>query len=103
MNTTDTLTINAPVDKVLNLYMLNQLVFDHKVSEHEFIKLKEIKPDFADNIKENIARNLSREVVKKATFTKKKLADDDTHHFIGRMWCFTTEELKQLIVDARNA
>ena len=101
--TTDILTINVPIDKVLDLYMMNQLVCEHKVSEHEILKLKEVKPDYADSIKENISKNIAREVIKKTSFTKKKLADEDTHHFIGRMWCFTTEELKQLIVDARNA
>jgi hypothetical protein len=90
-------------EQILDKYMMNQLVCEHKVSEHEILKLKEVKPDFADAIKENIARNISREVIKKTFFTKKKLPDEDTHHFIGRVWCFTTEELKQLIKDTRNA
>ena len=101
--TMNTLTINLPIDEVLDLYMMNQLVCEHKVSEHEILKLKEVKPVYADSIKENISKNIAREVIKKTSFTKKKLADEDTHHFIGRIWCFTTEELKRLIVDARNA
>lgn len=101
-----TITIKSNPDvaeDILERYIMNQLVVEHKVAEHEILKLKEIKPDFADDIKENIAKNMARDLVKKTTFTKKKLPDEDTHHFIGRVWCFTTEELKQLIKDARNA
>jgi len=101
---TITMTQSPDVSEhILDRYMMNQLVFEHKVAEHEILKLKEVKPDFADDIKENISKNIARELVKKTTFTKKKLPDEDTHHFIGRVWCFTTEELKQLIKDARNA
>ena len=101
--TMDTLTINLPINEVLDRYMMNQLTCEHRVSEHEILKLKEVKPDYVDSIKENLSKNLAREVIKKTSFTKKKLPDEDTHHFIGRIWCFTTEELKQLILDARNA
>lgn len=102
----NTITIKPDPDVaeyILDRYVMNQLVCEHKVAEHEILKLKEVKPDFADDIKENISRNISRELIKKTTFTKKKLPDEDTHHFIGRVWCFTTEELKQLIKDARHA
>lgn len=104
--TSSTITIKADPDvaeNILDRYMMNQFVFEHKVAEHEILKLKEVKPDFADDIKENISKHIARDLVKKTTFTKKKLPDEDTHHFIGRVWCFTTEELKQLIKDARNA
>jgi hypothetical protein len=94
-------TTNANV--VLDKYLMNQLVIEHKVSEFEMMKLQEVKPDYADDIKENLARNISREVIKKTSFTKKKLPDEDTHHFIGRVWVFTKEELVQLIEDSRNA
>lgn len=104
--TSNTITIKSDPDvaeNILDRYMMNQLVVEHKVAEHEILKLKEVKPDFADDIKENISKNMARELVKKTSFTKKKLPDEDTHHFIGRVWCFTTDELKQLIKDARNA
>lgn len=104
--TSNTITIKSDPDvaeNILDRYMMNQFVFEHKVAEHEILKLKEVKPDFADDIKENISKHIARDLVKKTTFTKKKLPDEDTHHFIGRVWCFTTEELKQLIKDARNA
>lgn len=90
-------------DAILDEWELSSYVIDHKVSEVEMLKLKEVKPDYADDIKENIAKNLARDISKKVTFTKRKAPDDDTHHFIGRVWCFTTDELKKLIEDARNA
>ena len=101
--TASTVTISpTPVD-VLSKWEMNNFTIDHKVSEQEILKLKEVAPDYASEIKENIAKNLARDITKKVTFTKKKEVDSDTHHFIGRVWCFTTEELKQLIKDAKNA
>ena len=87
----------------LDEYEFNHFTIDHKVSEVEILKLKEVKPDYADDIKENIAKNLARDITKKVSFTKKKLPTEDTHHFIGRVWCFTHDELVKLIEDARNA
>lgn len=102
--TASTLTINADVSEaVLGKWEMNTFAIDHKVSEQEILKLKEVAPDYANEIKENIAKNLARDISKKVTYTKKKEPDSDTHHFIGRVWCFTTDELKQLIKDARNA
>lgn len=102
--TASTLTIKAGnPEAVLDKWQMSSFVIDHKVSEVEMMKLREVKPDYADDIKENIAKNLARDISKKVTYTKKKLPDEDTHHFIGRVWCFTTDELKQLIEDARNA
>lgn len=101
--TASTLTIKAGnPEAVLDKWQMSSFVIDHKVSEVEMMKLREVKPDYADDIKENIAKNLARDISKKVTYTKKKLPDEDTHHFIGRVWCFTTDELKQLIEDARN-
>ena len=101
--TASTVTISpTPVD-LLSKWEMNNFAVDHKVSEQEILKLKEVAPDYANEIKENIAKNLARDITRKVTFTKKKEVDSDTHHFIGRVWCFTTEELKQLIEDARNA
>ena len=82
---------------------MNLIVVDHKVSEMEMMKLKEVQPDYADHIKENITKKATREVINKMTFTKKKLLDDDTHHFYGRVYVFTKEELIQLIEEARYA
>ena len=82
---------------------MNLIVVDHKISEMEMLKLKEVQPDYADHIKLNIAKKATTEVINKMTFTKKKLIDDDTHHFYGRVYVFTKEELIQLIEEARNA
>lgn len=102
-NTVSTITMSRSPDAVLDKWEMNTFIIDHKVSEQEILKLKEVAPDYANEIKENIAKNLARDIAKKVTYTKKKPVDSDTHHFIGRVWCFTTEELKQLIEDARNA
>jgi len=91
------------VDDVLDRYSFNKITVDHKVQEQELIKLKETVPTYADEIKENLARNMSRDVMKKMTFTKKHDKDADVHHFLGRVWVFTEDELKQLIEDVKNA
>jgi hypothetical protein len=66
------------------------------------IKLKEVAPDYAKEIKENLSRNVAREIINKTAFTKKIDVDADVHHFIGRVWVFSDEELKKLIEEARR-
>ena len=95
-------TFRTP-QELLDERELNLLVIEHKMQEQEILKLKDSVPDYADHIKNNIAKEAAKEVVKKMTFTKKKLPDEDTHHFIGRVYVFTKEELIKLIEDARNA
>ena len=95
-------TFRTP-QELLDERELNLLVIEHKMQEQEMLKLKDSVPDYADHIKHNIAKEAAKEVVKKMTFTKKKLPDEDTHHFIGRVYVFTKEELIKLIEDARNA
>jgi hypothetical protein len=98
-----TISITTSAQELLDRREMNLIVVDHKVSEMEMMKLKEVQPDYADHIKENIAKKATREVINKMTFTKKKLLDDDTHHFYGRVYVFTKEELIQLIEEARYA
>ena len=88
---------------IMDKYSMNKVVVDHKLQGHEFVKLRDTVPAYADEIKENISRNMSREIVKKATFTKKHDKDTDVHHFIGRVWTFTDDELKELIREVRRA
>ena len=83
--------------------MFNKITVDHTVAAHELLKLKDTVPTYADEIKENLAKNASRELVKKMTFTKKHDMNSDVHHFIGRVWVFTEEELKKLIEEVKNA
>jgi hypothetical protein len=90
-------------DEVLDRYSFNRLTIDHKVQEQELMKLKESVPTYADEIKENLAKNMARDIMKKMTFTKRKDVDADVHHFLGRVWVFTEDELKQLIEDVKNA
>jgi hypothetical protein len=90
-------------DEVLDRYSFNRLTIDHKVQEHELMKLKENVPTYADEIKENLAKNMARDIMKKMTFTKRKDVDADVHHFLGRVWVFTEDELKQLIEEVKNA
>jgi len=117
--TTDTITISSgsmttgPVygsiaigvitDDIMDRYDFNKVVVDHKVTAQELLKLKEVAPDYANEIKENLAKNAARDIMKKMTFTKKHDINTDVHHFIGRVWVFTEEELKKLIEDVKNA
>ena len=98
------LGVNIPfdMDNFLDEHSFNKFTVDHKVQEHELMKLKETVPTYVDEIKENLSKNLSRDIIKKATFTKKHDKDADVHHFLGRVWIFTEDELKNLIKEARN-
>jgi len=98
-----TIAINIMTDDILDRYSFNKLTIDHKVQEQELMKLKETVPTYADEIKENLAKNMSRDIMKKMTFTKKHDKDKDVHHFLGRVWVFTEDELKNLIEEVKNA
>jgi hypothetical protein len=98
-----TIAMGVITDDLLDKYEFNKLTVDHKVSAHELLKLKDTVPTYADEIKENLAKNASRELVKKMTFTKKHDVDSDVHHFIGRVWVFTEEELRKLIEEVKHA
>jgi hypothetical protein len=104
MNTASTISIRQPFDieDFLDEHIMNRVTVSHKVQEQELMKLKEVAPDYATEIKENIAKNCARDMTKKLTFTKKHDKDADVHHFIGRVWMFTEDELKNLINEARN-
>ncbi len=102
-NSTITLGSSFDMEEFLDRYSFNKFTVDHKVAEHEFLKLKETDPTYADEIKENLSKNLARDIIKKATFTKKVDKDADVQHFIGRAWVFTESELKEMIKEARNA
>jgi hypothetical protein len=98
-----TLTMSpSTTEDLLERHELNLLTVEHKVTEFELMKLKDTVPTYADEIKENLSRSLSREIIKKASFTKKRDIDADVHHFIGRVWVFTEDELKKLIEEARK-
>ena len=90
-------------EEILDRYSFNKITIDHKVQEQELMKLKETVPTYADEIKENLARNMSRDIMKKMTFTKKHDKNADVHHFLGRVWVFTEDELKNLIEEVKNA
>ena len=99
-----TITLSASaVEDLMERHELNLLTVEHKVTEFELMKLKDTVPTYADEIKENLSRNLSREIIKKASFTKKRDVDADVHHFIGRVWVFTEDELKKLLEEAKHA
>jgi hypothetical protein len=91
------------MEDFLDSHCFNKITVEHKVAEFELLKLRETVPTYADEIKENLSKNLSRDIIKKTTFTKKHNIDSDTHHFLGRVWVFTEDELKNLIQEARNA
>ena len=89
-------------EDLLDKWIMNRVTVDHKVQEQELLKLKEVAPDYANEIKENLTKNATRDIIKKMTFTKKHDKDADVHHFIGRVWCFTEEELKKFIEEIKN-
>lgn len=89
--------------EILDKFELNQVVVEHKVTEHELMKLKTDQPDFAEHIKQNLAKNATTQIINKMTFTKKKNMDTDVNHFIGRVWVFTKDEMETMIKEIRNA
>ena len=91
-----------PMEKILDLYDLNKFTVDHKITDFELLKLKEVLPAYGETIKETLSKKLSRQVLDKTTFTKRHDKDNDIHHFIGRVWVFSEEELKNLIHQAVN-
>ena len=96
-------SISDPTEDLMEKWIMNRVTIDHKVQEHELMKLKEVAPDYANEIKENLTKNAARDIIKKVTFTQKHDKDSDVHHFIGRVWCFTEQELKEFIKEAKNA
>lgn len=92
-------TTSRDIDDIMDDYSMNRFAVDHKVTAQELLKLQEVAPDYAGEIKENIAKNLARDISKKVMFKKKHDKDADVHHFIGRVWVFTDDELKALLKD----
>ena len=102
ITTSSTITLTDTTEDLMERWIMNRVTIDHKVQEHELLKLKEVAPDYANEIKENLTKNAARDIIKKVTFTKKHDKDADVHHFIGRVWCFTEQELKDFIKEARS-
>jgi len=103
---TSTNTISFPkssVEYLLDTYEMNQVVVEHKLQEHELMKLKEADVNFADHIKSNLTKVAAGKIVQKMSFTKAKDKELDVTSFRGRVWVFTKDELEQLIKDAQNA
>jgi hypothetical protein len=88
---------NTWIEDPLDKYAMNRFAVDHKVTAQELLKLQEVAPDYAKEIKDNIAKNLGRDIATKVSYTKKHDKDTDVHHFIGRVWVFSEEELKGIL------
>ena len=97
-----TMSLGESDEDIMERSTMNRVTIDHKVQEQELMKLKEVAPDYANEIKENLAKNAARDMIKKITFTKKHDKNADVHHFIGRVWCFTEQEMKEFIKEVRN-
>lgn len=89
--------IKAAGEDMIDEHAMCKFTVDHKVTAQELLKLKEVAPDYAKEIKENIAKNLARDISHKISYTKKHDKDTDVHHFIGRVWVFTEDELRHLL------
>jgi hypothetical protein len=100
--TASSFNARTPVEAIINRYELNEFVVQHRVQEHELLKLKETNVDYAEIIKENMTKSCAKDLIKKMSFTKKTDIDSDTHSFRGRVWVFTKEELTQMITEIRN-
>jgi hypothetical protein len=96
-------TVSAPkqVDELLDLFDMNELVVEHKVTTFELAKLKETV-DYHDIIKQNLSKKISEGVMNKARFTKKQDLDSDTISFRGRVWVFNKEELIEMIEEIKR-
>jgi len=99
---TSTVSMRPNIDEVVDRYALNEFVVEHRIQEFELMKLRESNVDYADVIKNNLAKMASRDIIKKMTFTKKHEIDSDTHSFRGRVWVFTKDELTQMIQEIKN-
>ena len=95
--TGSSMSVNTFAPDALDKYAMNRFAVDHKVTAQELLKLQEVAPDYAKEIKENIAKGLAREIATKVSYTKKHDKDTDVHHFIGRVWVFSEEELKGIL------
>ncbi len=93
----NTISNNIVKEDLLDQYAMNRFAIDHKVTAQELLKLQEVAPDYAKEIKEKIAKNLAREIATKVSYTKKHDKDSDVHHFIGRVWVFSEDELKSIL------
>ena len=103
---TGTSTISFPkatIEYLLDSYEMNQVVVEHKLQEHELMKLREADVNFADHIKSNLTKVAAGKIVQKMSFTKAKDPNMDVTSFRGRVWVFNKDELEQLIKDAQNA
>jgi hypothetical protein len=98
----NTVPMRTPTEVILDRYQLNELTVQHRVQEFELMKLRESNVDYASEIKHNLAKMASEEVVNKMTFTKKTELNTDTHSFRGRVWVFSKEELVKMIEEIKN-
>lgn len=96
-NVISSITAPKSQEDPLDEYVMNRVTIDHKVTAQELLKLQSTAPDYATEIKEAIAKEISREVSKKVSYKKKHDKDTDVHHFIGRVWVFSDEELKAIL------
>jgi len=94
--------MRTPTEVILDRYQLNEITVQHRVQEFELMKLRESNVDYATEIKQNLAKYASEEVVGKMSFTKKTEINTDTHSFRGRVWVFSKEELIKMIEEIRN-
>lgn len=96
-NTISSIPLTDNIEDKIDEYAMCKFTVDHKVTAAELLKLKEVAPDYAKDIKENIAKNLARDISHKISYTKKHDKDTDVHHFIGRVWVLTEEEMRKVL------
>jgi hypothetical protein len=91
------------IDHLISKWNFNRLVIKHSVSELQIASLgMEHSNSYTTAIKEMLSKRAAQALVSKIAFTRRYDYNSFTHEFIGRVWCFTEQELQQLIKEARN-
>lgn len=63
-------SIRTSADEIFDRYALNEYIVEHRVQEFELMKLRETNVDYAEIIKDNLAKMAAKDLIKKMSFTK---------------------------------
>lgn len=104
MHTAAATTASRPyidADYVLRNHHKHKLDVALVVSSHYLHNLTDAA--FVENVKHDLSREVTAELMKRMQFTKSENNLDLTTRFRARAWVFTNEEMKQFIKDITNA
>lgn len=104
MHTASATTSSRPyidADYVLRNHHKHKVDVALTVSRQYHISLTDA--EFVDNVKHDLSRDVTAELMKRMQFTKSESHLDLSTRFRARAWVFTDEEMKQFIKDITNA